>query len=656
MSEPDATLTRALALHNKGFTDKARDIYKHLLTQDPRNVKILELLSQACWSSNDSGKALYYLRQAIEYSPHNAHLYCEYGTRLLQLDAVAEALDYFRRALHVCPDSSEALLGAAKASRLLRKDRTALSLLHTALKLQPDSFSVHANLGMLYNDMADYERACTHLARAVNLHPSWTQGHNLLGIVYMHRHEYDAAASAFSQAIQLDPDNAVYRNNRARSLFHAGDISGAAGMFSEALQIKNDFAAAHSNLLYTRTLTPGVDAHELFKEHSAFNTTVKNYEKMSRFTRSRTRDPDRPLRIGYLSPGLRAHPVGFFMMPVFSRHTTSEFECVCYADIDREDGISEFIARHCHRWRVVNSLSDEQLYDRIFEDDLDMLIDLDGHCVNNRLAVFAARAAPVQISYLAYPATTGLHAMDYYIADTVTDTAEDAAFYSETLMRMDPPFFAFRPRKNSPSLTPLPALNNGFFSFGSLHPITRLNEDVLSVWARILTATDSSRLVVFRTHMSESFRTRLRSFFADNHIDSSRIEILTTAGDNRHYLDVCERIDLALDTFPWSGHTTATELLWMGIPTITWHGDRHCARMVSSLLHSCGLDEFITHSKDEYVDAAVSWASRIPRLSGLRESMRERMLESTVMDEKGFTRKYERTLKSIWEEYCRTQA
>jgi protein O-GlcNAc transferase len=299
-------------------------------------------------------------------------------------------------------------------------------------------------------------------------------------------------------------------------------------------------------------------------------------------------------------------------------------------------------------------MTDDQLTQRIRQDKIDILIDCAGHMGGNRLGVFAGRAAPVQVSAFGYPCTSGLKSIDYRMTDNVTDNNLSQKYYTEKLLFTDTCFCTFATPSDAPDTGPLPALKNGFITFGSLHTTSRLNRAVIELWAVILNKIKSSHLIIFRTTLTRSVINRLNSWFRESAVDLSKIEYLSEI-PQKGYLDIYNRIDCQLDTFPWSGHTTACESLWMGVPVITLCGDRYASRMVSSVLYHCGMKEWICGSKEEYVQKAINAAYEIEKLKKTRTDLRSEVIKSELMNNARYTEEIEKQYRKIWIQYCNSQ-
>jgi predicted O-linked N-acetylglucosamine transferase (SPINDLY family) len=346
------------------------------------------------------------------------------------------------------------------------------------------------------------------------------------------------------------------------------------------------------------------------------------------------------IRIGYVSPDFCMHPASRFIEPILRFHDKDAFDVFCYSDVARPDEISEKARKLCTSWRDISHASDDEVARLIKGDDIDILVDLSGHTARNRLLVFAKKPARIQASYLGYPNTTGLSAIDYYLSDNVVDPAGHDRFYAEKLFRLDNCFCAFMPYDNTPPVNDPPAQKAGRITFGSLHALTRLNTRVIDLWSALLRTLASSRLCIVRNTLVGSVRERLYAEFETRGISRGRIDMRNTLPPCGH-LAFYHDIDISLDTFPWSGHTTACEALWMGVPVVTLCGDRHAGRMVSSVLAAAGLTDCIAQTPEEYITIACRLASSPDSLQSIRQGLRARMAQSVLCDAKSFTKRLE---------------
>jgi predicted O-linked N-acetylglucosamine transferase (SPINDLY family) len=292
------------------------------------------------------------------------------------------------------------------------------------------------------------------------------------------------------------------------------------------------------------------------------------------------------------------------------------------------------------QWREISHLSDNDTYELIKGDQIDILVDCAGHMAGNRLGVFAMHPSKIQISGFGYPSTTGLQSINYRITDSICEPAELHHLCNEKLLYIDHGFFTYVPPSDAPGITELPSIEKNYITFGSLHTTARLNNEVIQLWSEILKTVNNSRLILFRTTLTESIIKRITGWFENYGIASNRITFLNQIHSD-HYLTTYHDIDISLDTFPWSGHTTACESLWMGVPMITLKGDRHASRMVASLMERIGLPEFVADSSEKCIDIAKIATSDLHHLNTLRGSMRRRMLHSPVGENEKWVRELE---------------
>jgi protein O-GlcNAc transferase len=368
-------------------------------------------------------------------------------------------------------------------------------------------------------------------------------------------------------------------------------------------------------------------------------------------------DPRRRIRIGYVSPNLGSHSVSYFIEPVLSHHDRSAFEVYCYHTGPHCDETTERIEAAVDAWRQADSLSDDALARLIVDDRIDVLVDLAGHTLFGRLAVFARRPAPVQMTWIGYPDTTGIEAIDFRITDAIADPAPQAdARHTERLLRLPGAFLCYQPPRDAPEVA-LRDKGADEVVFCSFNTVRKVNDAVIALWSRVLRAVPGSRLLIKggRVLGEEAVARRLRTGFAAHGIAESRLELKDWIEDRAGHLNLYGAADIALDTFPYNGTTTTCEAMWMGVPVVTLAGEAHMSRVGATLLCAVGLNELIAHSPDAFVEAAVSLARDLPRRRALRATLRARFAASPLLDHAGFTRTLDATIRDAWVEWCERQ-
>jgi len=361
------------------------------------------------------------------------------------------------------------------------------------------------------------------------------------------------------------------------------------------------------------------------------------------------RDPARPLRVGFVSPDLRHHPVARFLLALLRHHDKSNCEIYCYADPTKPDETTATLRQFADHWRNTLGRSDDQLAEQIRDDRIDILIDLAGHTSRTRLLMFARKPAPIQATYLGYPNTTGLKAIDWRITDAIADPpGQTESLHTEHLMRL-PTAWCFEPPTDAPSVASLPALANKHITFGSFSNFAKVSETTLRLWSKVMSSTPNSRLIIKSIGLDEpQTQQRIHHRLREAGIDHARVDLLGRVESFSAHLRRYERIDIALDTFPYHGTTTTCEAMWMGVPVVTLAGTVHVSRVGVSLLTAAGFAEWIAQSTEQYAPIAHDLAGNLQKLTQLRSSLRQRLSASALCDGTTFARNFESAMRQMW--------
>jgi protein O-GlcNAc transferase len=407
----------------------------------------------------------------------------------------------------------------------------------------------------------------------------------------------------------------------------------------------------HSNLLLVLHYAPGIDPKEIYREHVRWNEMHTRHLPPAA-AHTHVPDPERRLRIGYVSPDFREHAIARTFYPLLAGHDHGVCEVCCYASLPGPpDATTARMQAHADVWRDIASLTDDQAAAMIRGDGIDILVDLAGHTAGQRLGVFARRPAPVQVTYLGYPDTTGLEAIDHRLTDAWADPpGQTEALHSEQLVRLPGCGWVF-----DAADVPLPEDHgrDGEVVFGSFNILAKVTEPMLDLWGAILAAVPGSRLLAkARGLASAATRQRLVERFGAAGIEAERFELVGAVPAYRDHLALMARADIALDPFPYHGTTTTLETLWMGTPVITLAGATHVSRVGVSLLTAVGLADLVAPTPQAYVAAAVRLADDRDRLAGIRRSLRQRMREGGVLDGPTFARKVEAAYRRMWRHWC----
>lgn len=682
-------LQKALELHQAGKTDEAEPLYRQILKVDPRHPDALHLLGIIHHHRSEFDKAHELISQAVKLNPNYAPYLNSHGNTLNCLGRHGEARRCFERALELQPDTPETLYNLAYMEFTERHYELSENLYRKVLQNRPQYAEAWFDLGRVYFRQIKLSQAAECFRNSLRLRPTHSDSYlqfalALYGIgmnkesalTLRHLLQFDPrnikawsyltgayqAMTQFVDALECVRESLVLQPEEPRLLTELGNVYFALGEIDQAVEavrkgvMKNpDLSEAFSNMLFILTHSSQLTPAEQLHEHRAW---AERYEtphlgRCPAFPNSR--EPERKLRIGYVSPDFRRHSVAFFIEPVLATHDKEHFETICYMNEAKCDQTTERIKAYASQWRPISGMPDEEVLEILQEDQPDILVDLTGHTALNRLSVFARRAAPIQVAWIGYPNTTGLINMDYRLADEWTDpVGASDSHYTEKLIRLPYGFSVFLPPAESPApVRKLPADEAGWILFASFNNLPKISDQVVETWAAILKQVPDSRLLIKCKQMTdESTRHRIAARFGQWGIPAERILNLSFAPEIAGHLETYNRVDIGLDTFPFDGATTTNEALWMGVPVITLAGERHAGRVGVSLLNRVGLPELVAQTQEEYVHIAVALAQDRERLRNLRLEMRQRVQSSSLVDSVRITRSVEEAYRQMWREWC----
>lgn len=649
---PDAHYSLGSVLHRDGQIEAAVDEYRQSLALNPYNPDALNNLGSALHHLGRFEEAAAAFREAIGQRPNFGQAHNNLGTVLRDQKRFTEAIQAFKQALAASSTFPEAQANLARTyselgDALAESGRLedAIGTYRQSLALRPDDALTLNNLANALQQLDRMDEAIAQYGRALAIRPDYAEAHNNLGSALEAQGRLDEAVSAFRQALALNPDYAEAHNNLGNTLKDAGRLDEAIDCFRKALSLRSDHRIA-DNLLFLVHYHPEYGPHRIFEQHASFNATFARLPASVIRPHDNDRSPDRKLRIGYVSGDFADHPVGRFFLPLLANHNREQFEVFCYSDVRKKDDMTEQLRGLAAHWRDAVALSNEQLAAVIREERIDILVDLAMHSKYNRLLAFARRPAPVQVTYLAYPGTTGLEAMDYRLTDAYLDPPGiDEACYSEKSVRLPRTFWCYAPPEKAPDAGSLPALGAGHVTFGSLNNFCKINRQVLEVWCRILREVPASELLL---HAPEGrHRDDARQVVQDHGVDPARVQFISRMSPARYFAQY-QQIDVALDPFPFPGGTTTCDALWMGVPVITLPGQTAVSRAGLSILSNVGLPELVAESVEDYVRLATDLARDGSRLQLLRSGLRQKMLSSPLMDAPQFARDIEAAYRGMW--------
>jgi predicted O-linked N-acetylglucosamine transferase (SPINDLY family) len=530
--------------------------------------------------------------------------------------------------------------------------KSAIDLMEKALALRPEVGHFHANLAAAYRANQDWPRAVELFRSAVRLSPKTAARWINLGNTLRDMEQLDEGLSCLAEAVRLAPDMAPAHVCLGFAQKDIGLLDEALASFRHAIILEPASTMAWSGWLYTLNFHPAYSPGQIFAEHRRWGALLADPLTAAAPPLTKDRPVQRRLRVGYVAPTFRDHAVNFFVEPLLAGHDRESFEVFCYSDVGAPDDVTERLRKSVDRWRTVVGVSDDALTRQIRADGVDILVDLSGHMGAHRLLMFARKPAPVQVTYIGYQATTGMKGMDYRLTDDFADPpGQTDCWHTEKLVRLPRAFFCYRPPSESPPVQPPPCRTRGYVTFGSFNQVGKITPEVLTTWAEILAAVPESRLQLLFP-ASASLSSRVRRLMEKYGIATGRI-VFVERGTRAAYLAHYHTVDIALDPFPFNGHTTTCDALWMGVPVVTLCGRSYAQRFGSVPLMAIGLGDCIATSRKDYIATAVRWANSAEALDRIRNDLRGRVKRSVLRDEAGFTRHVETVYRELWQKRSR---
>ena len=581
--------------------------------------------------------------RARPFDPGPCHML---GTILHQRGQLPEATELMRRAVAMAPSAAKLRVNLGALLGQSGKLGEAVDQFLHAVKLGGNIPELHGNLGVAFEKLGRMSEAVAAYRTAVYLKPDYVEARLNLGNALRQVGDVSAALGEYREALRLRPQFARAYGGLADAAADLGDAEEAVALYRRRVDAEPGSAAGHSALLYTMHYSSGLTPLQLREEARQWAARHAQFPSDRAAPHDNEKNSERRLRIGYLSPDFRAHTLAHFAEPLLEAHDRKQFEVRCYSAVLFPDQVTRRLGKLPDAWVDISRLSDADAARRIRADRVDILVDLAGHMGDHRLLVLARRPAPVQVQ-IYYAGTTGLPQIDYRITDAQSDPPAADAFYTERLVRLPDCPWLYKPSDPSPAVGPLPALSAGHVTFGCLNKLVKVTDVAIALWCRILLAVPGSRLLL----LGPQENAQLTARFALHGISADRLEVAGHCPRDG-YLELFNRIDIALDPFPYNGDTTTCDGFWMGVPLVALAGEAFVSRRGVSHLTNVGLGELVAQTPEQYMQIAIALAGDLERLSGLRATLRQRLLRSPLCDAPRYAAHLEAAYRRMWREWC----
>jgi protein O-GlcNAc transferase len=656
------TIAEAMALaeqhYQGGNFPAAEQLCRQILLADPRHADALHLLGILAYGAGQCDLAGEYIEAALQVNETDARYHNSLGIVRQRQGRIDEATASYQRALALQPGLAEVHSNLGTVFKNQGKIADALACYERALERNPDYAEAHNNLGNLWKLQGRTAEALACYRRALQLKPDSAEVYtNIASILREKEHRLDEALAYCQHALRLRPQTAEAHDTLGSILKDMGLLDEAVAAQRRAVELHPASPAFHSNLICTLHYHPASDPAPLREEARRWND--RHAAPLAHHIKPHGNhpDPERRLRVGYVSPDFRGHPVGLFLLPLLTAHDRGQVEVFCYSSVAVADQTTQRLRHFADCWRDVASLTDEQRARLVREDAIDILVDLSAHMSGHCLLTFARKPAPVQVTYLAYCSTTGVSAIDYRLTDPFLDTPccgmvsdhATASEYTEQSVWLPESYWCYQPVIEVEAAGPLPARGAGHTTFGCLNNFCKATEPALALWRELLRGVPDAHLLL-HAHPG-SHRDRVRHFFAAGGVAPERIAF-SEAVSLPEYFDLYHRIDIGLDPFPYGGGTTTFDALWMGVPVVSLVGRTAVGRAGLSILSNAGLPELVARTPEEYLNIAAGLAADLPRLEELRAGLRTRLQRSPLTDAVRFAGSIETAYRAMWRRWC----
>jgi protein O-GlcNAc transferase len=648
MASTDQLFEKAFDLQQAGRFHDAERLCRQILAANPQEGDALQLLGVLQVQQGKKQEGIELLRRALVFNPTAADCYLHLGVVLAETGRLDESISSLGHAIHLEPKLAAAHSNMARTLAKQGQWSQACAAFTEAAALEPNQPENFNNLGIALQTIGRLDEAIAAFDRAIQLQPDYAFAHNNRGNALLGQAKWEEAAEAYRQATRIQPRFAGFWSNLANPLSSMGEVQQAIDCLERAIDLDPDEPKFLDNLIIQRHFIDAPKSlvtEELQSWNKQFAVPLReNIPEHQNYA-----DPERPLRIGYVSADFWNHASAYFLDPLLRSHDSAQVEIFCYSQVASPDAVTQRLKSHTHHWRNILGQSDEELAEQIQQDQIDLLIDLKLHTADNRLLMFARKPAPVQISWLGYPGSSGVETIEYRLTDSYLEPPGTPDFPGEQAIRLPDSFWCYDPLTDEPQVNDLPAKNNGFITFGCLNAFSKIGDEALDLWMQVLQSVPNSRLRLLAP--AGTAQRRVAQRLGRFKIESARVEFVDRKS-RPDYLREFHRIDICLDTFPCNGHTTSLDGLWMGVPLVTLVGKDVMGRAGWSHLSNLGLPELAAHSPEQFVQIASTLAADPSRLSQLRATLRERMKNSPLMDGHRFAKAVEAAYRHAWRQWC----
>ena len=612
----EKTFDLAVQNQKKNNFQVAENLYKEVLKINPNHFGSIFLLGTLSIKIKNFDRAIQLLNQAILIQPNHAQSHNNLGVVFVELGEVQKAMSYYQ----------------------------------TAINSQPNYADAHNNLGVVFNKLGEDQKAISCYQKAISIQPNYADAHYNLGNVLDKLNKHQEAIICYEKVIQINPNYADAHYNQGNALRELGEFKKAISCYQKAINSKHNYAQAYDNMLFTLLYMEKTDSKYYLSKTREFRSSLKpiNDDLLLKY---QFNIKPKKLRIGFVSGDFREHPVGFFLLDTLNHLKNNDLELIAYSNSQIEDSLSIKLKSHFTIWHEIVSQSNMNVINKIRKDGIHVLVDLSGHSEKNRLPIFINKPAPVQVSWVGYPGSTGIPEIDYLIGDPFVTPENMNGHFTEKIFRLPNIWVCFTAPDFDVQISDLPVIKNGYVTFGSFNHLSKINDEVISLWSKILKSIPKSKIFLKTKQLNNShLKEKIISKFKENGINLNSI-ILEEDTSRSKLLNSYNKVDIALDPFPYSGGVTSLEAIWMGVPVLTKKGFKFASRTTESIIHNSGMSDWVANDENEYVKKAIKFSTNLELLTQINKSLRQAALESPLFNSTLFAKQLNNAFWEMWNNF-----
>jgi len=635
-------------LKSNKFSEAKKEINKQII-KFPNSSILYNIIGAILAEQNQLDEAVKNYKKSIKINPEYAEVYNNMGIALQKLNRTAEAVENYKKAISLKKNFPEALNNLGNAILNRNKPNDALVYFKKALEIKYNYVDAYYNIGIAYEKLGKKEEALDNFLKAIKIKPEYAEVYTNIGLLFLDKIEYEKSLEYFKKSIELKPNYEKAYNNLGNLFNSLGKFNDATEKYYQAIKIKPNYASAYSNLLFNLNYKTDFDSKIYLSEVEKFRLNCKPAKKLNlKFTYEKK---PKKLKIGFISADFGNHPGGYFTLNTLRELRKKDFELVAYSNFNRSDEFVHHFRPLFSKWNSIEGMQDEEVAQQIVDDGIHILLDLQGHSSKNRLPIFFYKAAPIQATWLGQ-GSSGILEMDYFIGSPHITPKSEEKYYVEKIIRLPEISQCFTPPDFDIKINSLPALKNNFITFGCLNKFSKMNDEVIALWSKILLSVPKSKLLLkSREFKNEVIKKNNLEKFKKHNINEDRLIIIGHSKTRREVLETFNKIDIALDPFPFQGNTSTCEAAWMGVPVITLKGNRYLFHFGESINSNLNMNNWIADNQNDYIEKAIKFSSDLNKLEEIRMNLREKALRSPVFNSERFSIYFSEMLWSMWNKF-----